>query len=112
MRLQFDGYDEEKAESGFLYGYYTGEYRIVTKSGKTYIGKIFQILCNSFTFSSYGAAYLEYVGMWDEDPDYNPWGIENVDVENNTGVRKMFIDGQLYIIRDSVIYTIQGARVR
>ena len=44
--------------------------------------------------------------MWDEDPDYNPWGIENVDVDNNTGVRKMLIDGQLYILRDSEIHNL------
>ena len=112
LRLQFDGYDEDKAQSGYLYGYYTGEYRMVTKSGKTYVGKIFQIFCNSFTFSSYGAAYLEFVGMWDEDPDYNPFqGIEEVVAATPNG-KKVLYNNQLLIIRDGKAYNVLGTLVK
>ena len=114
LRLQFDGYDEEKAQSGYLYGYYTGEYRMVTKSGKTYVGKIFQIFCNSFTFSSYGAAYLEFVGMWDEDPDYNPWAqsIDQITNDQSQTTNKVLRDGQLFIIRDGKTYNVMGTVVK
>ena len=40
LRLQFEGYDEEKFEQGYAYAYYTGSFRIVTTEGKTYVGKI------------------------------------------------------------------------
>ena len=70
IRLQFDGYDEERAEAGpYAYAYYTGSFRIVGEDGKTYVGKIFEQFCNSFNFSTYGTI-RDHVGMWDEDPDW------------------------------------------
>ena len=107
LRLQFDGFDEDKFAQGYAYGYYTGSFRIVAKNGKTYVGKFMEQFCNSFNFSSYGAVYRDHVGMWDEDPQ----GIENIQVPED-GTHKILHDGQIYIIRDSVIYTIQGMRVR
>ena len=107
LRLQFDGFDEDKFAQGYAYGYYTGQFRIVAKNGKTYVGKFMEQFCNSFNFSSYGAVYRDHVGMWDEDPQ----GIENIQVPEE-GTHKILHDGQIYIIRDSVIYTIQGMRVR
>ena len=113
LRLQFDGYDEEKAEQGYRYGYYTGQFRLVGKNGKTYVGKFMEQFCNSFNFSSYGAVYLEHVGMWDEDPDYVPpyEGIENI-VAPAEGVQKILLDGQLYILRDGKVYNAAGVQVR
>lgn len=73
VRLQFDGYDEEKAEAGYRYGYYTGSFRLVGNDGKTYIGKFMELFCNSYTFSSMSTGLLEHKAMWDEDPDYNPF---------------------------------------
>ena len=112
LRLLFDGYDDEKAESGYYYGYYTGEYRMVTKSGKTYVGNIFEVFCNSFTFSSYGAAYREYVGMWEEDPNYDPFqGIEEVVATTPNG-KKVLYNNQLLIIRDGKAYNVLGTLVK
>ena len=73
LRLQFDGYDDEKAESGYYYGYYTGSFRLVGDDGKTYIGKFMEMFCNSYNFSTYGSTYRDHVAMWDEDPSYSPW---------------------------------------
>lgn len=82
LKLYFQGYDDEKAESGYRYGYYTGTFRMVTTDGKTYVGKIFEQFCNSYNFSTYGASIRDHKGMWDEDPDYNPWdSVEEVLVE-------------------------------
>lgn len=113
LRLQFDGYDDDKAaQGGYRYGYYTGQFRIVGTDGKTYVGKFMEQFCNSFNFSSYGAAYRDHVGMWDEDPDYVvPQDIELVQ-PSDTGVQKVLIDGTIYILRDNAIYTIQGTRVK
>jgi len=55
---------------------------------------------------------LDHKGMWDEDPDYTPQGIESIVLYNETAARKVLIDGQLYIIRENAIYTISGARVK
>lgn len=107
LRLQFDGFDEDKFAQGYAYGYYTGQFRIVAKNGKTYVGKFMEQFCNSFNFSSYGAVYRDHVGMWDEDPQ----GIENIQVPEE-GTHKILHEGQIYIIRDNVIYTVQGTRVR
>jgi len=41
----------------------------------------------------------------------DPHSIENV-IINGTSAEKIIIDGQLYIIRDGVMYNVQGARVR
>jgi hypothetical protein len=113
VRLQFVAYDDEKAaQGGYRYGYYTGQFRIVGTDGKTYVGKFMEQFCNSFNFSTYGAAYRDHVGMWDEDPDYVvPQDIELVQ-PSDTGVQKVLIDGTIYILRDNAIYTIQGTRVK
>lgn len=78
LRLQFEGYDEEKFEQGYAYAYYTGSFRIVTTEGKTYVGKIFEQFCNSFNFSTYGASIRDHVGMWEEEYDIIEDGVENV----------------------------------
>ena len=112
VRLQFGGYDDEKAETGYRYGYYTGQFRLVGKDGKTYIGKFMELFCNSFNFSTYGNVYRDHKGMWDEDPDYViPWGIEQVGQET-AGSQKLLKDGQLFIIRDGKTYNAFGIRVK
>ena len=112
LRLQFDGYDEEKAEQGpYRYGYYTGSFRIVGADGKTYVGKIFEQFCNSFNFSTY-STIRDHVGMWDEDPDYIPeQGIESI---QNSDIRtqKVIENGVLYLIYNGAKYNIQGVRVK
>ena len=113
VRLQFDGYDDEYFDQGYRYGYYTGSFRLVGNDGKTYVGKFMELFCNSYDFSSMGTGVLTHKGMWDEDPDYDPYqGIEDIVIEENGETRKMLIDGQLYIIRENAIYTISGARVK
>ena len=112
LRLQFDGYDEEKAEQGpYRYGYYTGSFRIVGADGKTYVGKIFEQFCNSFNFSTYGTI-RDHVGMWDEDPDYIPeQGIESIQ-NSNIRTQKVIENGVLYLIYNGAKYNIQGLRVK
>ncbi|MBQ6977901.1 MAG: fibronectin type III domain-containing protein [Paludibacteraceae bacterium] len=115
LRLTFDGYDDDKAAQGaYRYGYYTGQFRIVGKNGKTYVGKFMEVFCNSFNFSSYGAAYRDHKGMWDEDPDYiaPEQGIENIVIPTDK-TEKILHEGQLYIVRpDGAIYNATGVRVK
>lgn len=111
LRLQFDGYDEERFEQGYAYGYYTGSLRMVGTDGKTYVAKFLEEICNSFTWSSYESGLLQHFGMWDEDPDYNPWqGIE--DIEAGEGTKKVLMNGVLYIVREGAVYTVTGMRVK
>ena len=111
IRLQFDGYDEEKMEAGpYAYGYYTGSFRIVGEDGKTYIGKIFEQFCNSFNFSTFGTI-RDHVGMYDEDPDAL-WGVEPPSDSPSRG-EKILHNGQLYIVRpNGTIYNATGNRVK
>lgn len=67
VRLQFDGFDEEKFEQGYAYGYYTGQFRLVGSDGKTYVGKFMEMFCNSYNFSSMSTGILDHKGMWDEE---------------------------------------------
>ena len=79
--------------------------------GKTYVGKFMELFCNSYNFSSLSTGILEYKGMWDEDPDYNPWqGIESI--EAGEGTDKVLIDGALYIVREGAVYNVTGMRVK
>ena len=112
LRLQFDGYDEEKAEQGpYRYGYYTGSFRLVGEDGKTYVGKIFEQFCNSFNFSTY-SSIRDHVGMWDEDPDYIPeQGIESIQ-PSDVRSQKVIENGVLYLIYNGAKYNIQGVRVK
>lgn len=113
LRLQFVGYDDDKAAQGpYRYGYFTGQFRIVGKDGKTYFGKFMEQFCNSFNFSSYTSAYLDHKPLWDEDPDYvaPTEGIE--DIESQKTTTKILREGQLLILRDGRIYTITGMEVR
>lgn len=110
LRLQFDGYDEEKAESGYAYGYYTGSFRLVGSDGKTYVGKFMEMFCNSFNFSTYGTI-RDHVGMYDEDPNAL-WGIESIQ-PSEVSTQKILHDGQLYIVRpNGTIYNATGVRVK
>ena len=114
LRLQFEGYDDDKAAEGpYRYGYYTGSFRIVGEDGKTYVGKLFEQFCNSFNFSTYASTYRDHVGMWDEDPDYiGPEGIESIVVPTEKAV-KVLHEGQFYIVRpDGSIYNAAGVRVK
>ena len=115
VRLQFDGYDEEKAESGYRYGYYTGEFRLVGNDGKTYIAKFMELFCNSYNFSSMSTGLLDHKGMWDEDPDYNPFeeGIENIVSPDNSNAAKVLHEGALYIVMpEGAIFNATGVRVK
>ena len=115
VRLQFDGYDEEKAEYGYRYGYYTGEFRLVGNDGKTYIAKFMELFCNSYNFSSMSTGLLDHKGMWDEDPDYNPFeeGIENIVSPDNSNAAKVLHEGALYIVMpEGAIFNATGVRVK
>jgi len=112
IKLQFDGYDEEYFDMGYRYGYYTGSFRLVGEDGKTYIGKFMEEKCNSFTWSSYEIGILSHAGMWDEDPDYTPWGVETVSLQPNADSQKIIRDGQILIVRDGKVYNLFGARVQ
>lgn len=88
VRLQFDGYDEEKYESGYTLAYYTGSFRLVGKDGKTYIARFMQQLCYSGNYDQYEAGNTSYEGMYDEDPDFGPWtSVEKVLVEHGFDIQ-------------------------
>lgn len=112
VRLQFVGYDDDKAASGYRYGYFTGQFRIVTTDGVTHVGKFMELFCNSFNYSTAGGI-RDHKGLWDEDPDYVvPYqGIESIQ-PSAFSIQKVLIDGQIYIIRGDHMYDIRGQRVR
>ena len=115
LRLQFVAYDDDKAaQGGYRYGYFTGQFRLVTTDGKTYVGKFMELFCNSFNYSTAGSSIRDHKGLWDEDPDYVvPYqGIEEISQEPTANSQKLFIDGNIYILRDNVIYDIRGQRVK
>jgi hypothetical protein len=112
VRLQFDGYDDDKAASGYRYGYFTGQFRLVGTDGKTYVGKFMETFCNSFNYSTVGGI-RDHKGLWDEDTDYVvPYqGIESIQTSDDS-VQKFLLVGQLYILRGNAIYNASGMRVR
>ena len=111
VRIQFDGYDDEKAESGYRYGYYTGSFRLVATDGNTYVGKFMETFCNSYNYSTAGSSIRDHKGMWDEDPDYiAPQGLENIQT-SGVSIRKVLHEGQLYILREGNVYTVTGQMV-
>ena len=113
LRLQFVAYDDDKAaQGGYRYGYYTGQFRLVTVDGKTYVGKFMELFCNSYNYSTAGASIRDHKGMWDEDPDYVvPQGLESVQ-DSEVRVQKVLIDGHLYILRGDAMYHLNGMRIR
>ena len=113
VRLQFVAYDDDKAASGYRYGYYTGQFRLVGEDGNTYVGKFMEQFCNSFNYSTAGASIRDHKGMWDEDPDYiAPEGFETDNANANANAVKVLRDGQILILRGDAVYTISGMRVR
>jgi len=114
VRIQFVAYDDDKAaQGGYRYGYYTGQFRIATEDGKTYVGKFMETFCNSYNYSTAGSI-RDHKGMWDEDPDYiapDLQGFESIESSEN-GVQKVLIDGHLYIIRGEAVYNLNGSRVK
>jgi len=108
IRLQFDGYDEEKYEQGYVLAYYTGSFRLVGNDGKTYIAKFMEMLCYSGNFDDYLAGNASYEGMFDEETTQ---GIEQVIATGENG-KKFIMDGQLYILRDGKVYNATGVQVK
>ena len=116
VRIQFVAYDDEKAASGYRYGYYTGQFRLVGTDGKTYVGKFMETFCNSFNYSTVGSSIRDHKGMWDEDPDYiapeqQQEGMESIQPSADS-IRKVLIDGQIYILRGGAMYNLNGIRIR
>ena len=116
VRIQFVAYDDEKAASGYRYGYYTGQFRLVGEDGNTYVGKFMETFCNSFNYSTAGSSIRDHKGMWDEDPDYiapeQPHeGLESIQPSADS-IRKVLIDGQIYILRGGAVYNLNGIRIR
>ena len=116
VRIQFVAYDDEKAASGYRYGYYTGQFRLVGTDGNTYVGKFMETFCNSFNYSTAGSSIRDHKGMWDEDPDYiapeQPHeGLESI-LPSADSIRKVLIDGQIYILRGVAVYNLNGIRIR
>ena len=116
VRIQFVAYDDEKAASGYRYGYYTGQFRLVGEDGKTYVGKFMETFCNSFNYSTAGSSIRDHKGMWDEDPDYiapeqQQEGLESIHPSADS-IRKVLIDGQIYILRGGAMYNLNGIRIR
>lgn len=112
VRLQFDGYDEEKYESGYTLAYYTGSFRLVGNDGKTYIAKFMEQFCYSGNYDMYEAGNASYEGMYDEDPTYDPFqGIEEVVAATPNG-KKVLYNNQLLIIRDGKAYNVLGTLVK
>ena len=110
VRLQFDGFDEEKMEQGYVLAYYTGSFRLVGNNGKTYVARFMEQFCYSGNFDQYNAGNASYEGMFDEDGD-TPWGIEQV-INESADTRKVLLDGQLLIIRDGKAFNAQGILVK
>lgn len=115
VRLQFVAYDDDKAaQGGYRYGYYTGQFRIVTEEGKTYVGKFMETFCNSYNYSTAGSI-RDHKGMWDEDPDYVAPELQGIESIQPSAIssQKILRDGQFYIIRpDGAIYNATGVRVK
>ena len=115
VRIRFVAYDDEKAASGYRYGYYTGQFRLVGTDGNTYVGKFMETFCNSFNYSTAGSSIRDHKGMWDEDPDYiapeQPEGLESIHPSADS-IRKVLIDGQIYILRGGAVYNLNGIRIR
>ena len=112
VRLQFVGYDDEKAASGYRYGYFTGQFRIVTTDGVTHVGKFMELFCNSYNYSTAGSSIRDHKGLWDEDPDYivPEQGIESIQ-HSDDSVQKFIINGQLIIEKNGVRYNVLGTRM-
>lgn len=111
VRLQFVAYDDDKAASGYRYGYYTGQFRLVGTDGKTYVGKFMEQFCNSYNYSTAGSSVRDHKGMWDEDPGYiAPQGIESVDGAQKAV--KRIQNGQLIIEKNGKTYNALGNLVR
>jgi len=77
------------------------------------VGKFMEMFCNSYNYSTAGSSIRDHKGMWDEDPDYVvPFqGIESIQ-DSELSIQKILIDGNIYIVRENAIYTIQGVRVK
>jgi hypothetical protein len=112
VRLQFDGFDEEKMEGGFAYAYYTGSFRLVGNDGKTYVAKFMETLCYSGDFDDYNAGNASYVGMIDENPDYFITQSVEAVVTPSKDAKKVLRNGQLMIIRDGKTYNVLGTPVK
>ena len=110
MRLQFDGYDDEKYESGYVLAYYTGSFRLVGNNGKTYVARFMEQFCYSGNYDEYEAGNASYEGMFDEDPGYFQ-SIEEVVAAAMNG-KKFIKNGQLFIVRDGKVFNAQGILVK
>ena len=112
LRLTFEGYNDDAAQQGYRYAYFSGQYTFTGTDGKTYVGKFLNLFCDSQSYASLtGQSSKDHVGLWDEDPDYNPLqDIESVSAKTGESA-KVLKDGQLLIIRDGKTYNAFGVRV-
>ena len=107
--VDFDGNDRVRVDASLELGQ-----SALGEDGNTYVGNFLELFCNSYNWSTYSSSVRDHKGMWDEDPTQQPPqdGLEDVVLDSDDAVRKVILNGQLYIIRGKAIYNIQGQQVR
>ena len=110
LDLKFSGFYQPFVNEGYYYGTYTGSFKVVTESGKTYIASFNNMLCNSYTYATINESNVnkEYIGMYGEDEIFNAI----INVEDEVQPTKVIENGNMYILRNGKRYTVTGAQVK
>ena len=115
MTLNFDSFDQDYFNKGYLFGRYSGSFTMTVEGGAVYAGRFRDILCKSYyadvLFDE--NAEVKVVGMWDEDGTV-PEPVEGIQsvVSRTEDGQKFLYNGHLFILRDGKIFNALGVEVK
>ena len=115
MTLNFDSFDQDYFNQGYLFGRYSGSFTMTVEGDAVYAGRFRDILCKSYyadvLFDE--NAEVKVVGMWDEDGTI-PEPVEGIQsvVSRTEDGQKFLYNGHLFILRDGKIFNALGVEVK
>lgn len=115
MTLNFDSFDQDYFNQGYLFGRYSGSFTMTVEGGAVYAGRFRDILCKSYYADVLFEenAEVKVVGMWDEDGTI-PEPVEGIQsvVSRTEDGQKFLYNGHLFILRDGKIFNALGVEVK
>ena len=108
LKLEFEGFDYEYQQLGYFIPYYSGTFKMTCSDGKSYYAQFNNLICPAFPYEEWTSEEKHFISMLGDDPSLQ--GIESVQ-NSDVRIQKVLRDGQLYIIREGVEYTVMGGRV-
>ena len=107
FRLDFEGFDSEYIQLGYLIPYYSGEMLMTCDNGAIYHATFTNLMCGTYPYDA-SFSRSTVISMYDENGEQ---GIEDIVDARDQGTKRLE-NGQLIIERNGVRYNVLGTKLQ